>query len=378
MLADKMVADGDGGVGTVGEPSAGTCSSSCFPPCWPSPPPRGWAAPPRPRCAGSASSSSRSAALPGRHRWRRPGRTGLGSGRRGPRTDSAAARPPRPLLRGPQTDQVDEEVLAAFAREHRGLRLAPVVVVIAAYDEAAGLPGVLANLPRVVAGLATDVLVVDDGSTDGTAEAARASGAPIVAACPVNRGQGRALRLGYRIAREHGASYVVTTDADGQYSPDEIADVLAPVVEGWADFVTGSRRLGALENKDAVRQAGTYVFAWLASAAARPAHHRHLVRAAGDARRGDGGGHPQPAAVPGLGAAGRRALPRLPAARGARHHAGPVGGRDQEGRRTWATERATPASCSAPGGARAARARWPRPPPPCEARSAMSRPDVPV
>jgi hypothetical protein len=176
------------------------------------------------------------------------------------------------LLRGrrsassgaPQTDHVDEEVLASLAREHPGLRLPPVVVVIAAYNEAEGIPGVLASLPREVLGLGVEVLVVDDGSTDRTAEAARARGGFVIT-CPVNRGQGRALRLGYRIAREHGASYVVTTDADGQYSPDEVADVLTPVVHGWADFVTGSRRLGKLENKDVVRHAGTYLFAWLAS-----------------------------------------------------------------------------------------------------------------
>ena len=167
--------------------------------------------------------------------------------------------------RAPQTDHVDEEVLAFLAREHPGLRFPPVVVVIAAYNEADGIPGVVASLPREVLGLGVEVLVVDDGSTDRTAEAARARGGAFVAACPVNRGQGRALRLGYRIAREHGASYVVTTDADGQYSPDEIADVLTPVVQGWADFVTGSRRLGRLENRDVVRHAGTYVFAWLAS-----------------------------------------------------------------------------------------------------------------
>ncbi len=162
-------------------------------------------------------------------------------------------------------EEVDEAVVAEFARDHPDLAFPPVVILIAAYDEADGLPDVLTSLPDEACGLRTAVLVVDDGSTDGTADVVRAGGRAYVAACPVNRGQGRALRLGYRLARQHGAAYIVTTDADGQYSPDDIEPVLRLVVEGRADFVSGSRRLGALENADAVRRAGTYVFAWLAS-----------------------------------------------------------------------------------------------------------------
>jgi hypothetical protein len=176
------------------------------------------------------------------------------------------------LLRGrrgagagrPQVEDVDEQALAAFAAESRR-PLAPVVVVIAAYNEASGLPAVLASLPDRVCGLLLDVVVVDDGSSDGTAEVARGTGRARVVECVANRGQGAALRLGYRIAREHGARYVVTTDADGQYDVEDIPAVLRPILDDRADFVTGSRRLGVQENRDAVRRAGTYVFAWLAS-----------------------------------------------------------------------------------------------------------------
>jgi glycosyltransferase involved in cell wall biosynthesis len=83
---------------------------------------------------------------------------------------------------------------------------------------------------------------------------------------PVNRGQGAALRLGYRLAREGGASYIVTTDADGQYNPAEIETVLGPIVAGEADFVTGSRRLGSQETNDAIRRAGVRFFAFTLSA----------------------------------------------------------------------------------------------------------------
>lgn len=156
----------------------------------------------------------------------------------------------------------DEEALAAFRARYGAVRLAPVTIVIAAYNEAPGLPGVLSDLPIRVCGLPTDVLVVDDGSTDGTAQAAAGTRA-MVAVRPVNGGQGTALRLGYRIAREHGARFLVTTDADGQYSAGDLDSVLAPILTGRADFVTGSRILGHQHTRDRVRRAGVHLFAWL-------------------------------------------------------------------------------------------------------------------
>jgi glycosyltransferase involved in cell wall biosynthesis len=102
--------------------------------------------------------------------------------------------------------------------------------------------------------------VVADGCADDTAAEAAAAGA-MVCDVPVNRGQGAALRLGYRLAREGGAGYIVTTDADGQYNPAEMSTVLAPVVAGEADFVTGSRRLGSQETKDMIRRTGVRFFA---------------------------------------------------------------------------------------------------------------------
>ena len=121
--------------------------------------------------------------------------------------------------------------------------LPPVAIVIAAFNEADVIGRVIEALPATICGLETAVVVVSDGSKDKTAEEARTQGA-LVCDVPVNRGQGAALRLGYRLAREGGADYIVTTDADGQYNPAEMERVLAPVVAGEADFVTGSRKLG--------------------------------------------------------------------------------------------------------------------------------------
>ena len=162
---------------------------------------------------------------------------------------------------------IDTSALRELAETYgeRALRLPPVALVIAAYNEEGAVGLVVEGLPRTVCGLPAAVIVVADGCVDATAKEAAEAGA-IVADVPANRGQGAALRLGYRIARDGGARYIVTTDADGQYNPGEIESLLAPVVTGDADFVTGSRRMGSEETRDPVRRAGVRFFALLVSA----------------------------------------------------------------------------------------------------------------
>ncbi|TCC40572.1 glycosyltransferase [Kribbella speibonae] len=157
-------------------------------------------------------------------------------------------------------DAVDSEAAKAM----KTTEFAPVVVVIAAYNEADGIGLVLTNMPKTCAGLPVDVLVVVDGATDNTAEIAREHGAHVCVA-PSNRGQGAALRLGYHLAAQGGAQYVVTTDADGQYDNDELETLLEPILLDRADFVTGSRRLGAEDADSRLRWVGVRVFAVLAS-----------------------------------------------------------------------------------------------------------------
>ena len=157
---------------------------------------------------------------------------------------------------------IDNAALEVFGAQYgdRARALPPVAIVIAAYNEEGGIGPVISALPTTVCGLETAAIVVADGCADGTVQEARDHGA-IVCDVPVNRGQGAALRLGYRIAREGGAQYIVTTDADGQYNPAEIDTLLGPILAGEADFVTGSRRLGSEETKDPVRRLGVRVFA---------------------------------------------------------------------------------------------------------------------
>jgi hypothetical protein len=80
---------------------------------------------------------------------------------------------------------------------------------------------------------------------------------------PTNRGQSAALRVGYHLAYESGAQYIVTNDADGQYSADELPDLLKPILDEPADLTIGSRVLGKRENRDLVRHAGVRFFAFI-------------------------------------------------------------------------------------------------------------------
>jgi glycosyltransferase involved in cell wall biosynthesis len=157
---------------------------------------------------------------------------------------------------------IDSAAIRAFHEEfgERATRLPPIAIVIAAFNEEGAIGPVVEALPAAVAGLDAQTIVVADGCVDATAKEARMAGA-LVCDVPVNRGQGAALRLGYRLARKGGAQYIVTTDADGQYNPAEIESLLVPILAGEADFVTGSRKLGSEETKDPVRKLGVRVFA---------------------------------------------------------------------------------------------------------------------
>jgi hypothetical protein len=157
---------------------------------------------------------------------------------------------------------VDAEAEAEFAAHHGSPQLAPLTVLVPAYNEAHNIGRVLDSIPERVCGLAVSVLVVVDGGHDGTEMIARARGAYACVA-PRNRGQGAALRLGYRMALEHGARYLASIDADGQYDPAELAGLVQPLIDDEADLVTGSRRLGSSDVGDPVRAAGVVVFAAL-------------------------------------------------------------------------------------------------------------------
>jgi glycosyltransferase involved in cell wall biosynthesis len=156
----------------------------------------------------------------------------------------------------------------AFLERHPAGAGAPLAVIIPAYNEEPTVAGVIASIPAEATGLQTEVIVVVDGARDATADHAARAGA-LVCDVAVNRGQGAALRLGYWLARARGAEVIVTIDADGQYDAEEIRRVIAPILAGEADFVSGSRRLGNELTTDPMRHAGVIVFGALISALVR-------------------------------------------------------------------------------------------------------------
>jgi glycosyltransferase involved in cell wall biosynthesis len=165
-----------------------------------------------------------------------------------------------PVAARPQRADAGDEAVRAFHERYPDVRFAPVLVIIPAYNEADCIGTVLPAVPRKASGLEVDTLVVDDGSADRTREVALGHGV-YVAKLARNSGQGSALRVGYRLAREHGARFIVTLDADGQWDPADILPLVDPLVRDEADLVLGSRILGRAETDDSVRRAGVHVFA---------------------------------------------------------------------------------------------------------------------
>ena len=139
-----------------------------------------------------------------------------------------------------------------------------IAVVIPAYNEEDNIGAVLPRIPATVCGVATAVLVVDDGSRDGTGDIAREHGAA-VARHVTNLGGGAALRTGYRLMSDSGASVVVTLDADGQHLPEEMSRLVQPVLDGEVDVAHGSRVLGHAEANHFAREMGIIFFNRLVS-----------------------------------------------------------------------------------------------------------------
>jgi glycosyltransferase involved in cell wall biosynthesis len=117
-----------------------------------------------------------------------------------------------------------------------------LIIQIPCYNEAATLPVTLAALPTSLAGVdAIETLIVDDGSTDRTVEAAQQAGADHIVRFTANRGLAKAFMAGLDACLARGADIIVNTDADNQYSATDIPKLIAPILAGQADMVVGCR-----------------------------------------------------------------------------------------------------------------------------------------
>jgi glycosyltransferase involved in cell wall biosynthesis len=139
-----------------------------------------------------------------------------------------------------------------------------LIIQIPCLNEAATLPATLADLPRAVPGIErVEVLIVDDGSTDGTSAVARAHGVDHVVRFTRRKGLAAAFMAGIDACLKQGADYIVNTDADNQYSGRDIPLLLGPLLVGSADIVIGDRKIQDVEHmsqgKKRLQRVGSWV-----------------------------------------------------------------------------------------------------------------------
>ena len=145
-----------------------------------------------------------------------------------------------------------------------------LIIQIPCLNEAATLGTALATLPRTVAGFdKVEWLVVDDGSTDGTAELARQLGVDHVVRHPVNRGLATAFMTGIDAALRHGADVIVNTDADNQYEAADIPLLVQPILEHRADMVIGARPISQTEHFSWIKKQLQHLGSWAVRIASR-------------------------------------------------------------------------------------------------------------
>ncbi len=139
-----------------------------------------------------------------------------------------------------------------------------LIIQIPCFNEAETLPGTLAELPRELPGVdVVEWLVVDDGSTDRTAEVARECSVDHLVKLPRNRGLSRAFMAGIRASLEAGADVIVNTDADNQYRAADIPLLLEPILSGEADLVVGSRPISEIRHFSFLKRFLQRVGSWV-------------------------------------------------------------------------------------------------------------------
>ncbi len=162
-----------------------------------------------------------------------------------------------------------------------------LIIQIPCYNEAESLASTLAFLPRSLEGIdQVEWLVIDDGSTDGTAQIAKDAGVDHVVRLPQNRGLARGFSAGLEAAIKYGADVIVNTDADNQYNAADIGKLVAPILAKEADIVIGERPISSIQHfspvKKLLQKLGSFVTRGLSRTDVRdaPSGFRAISRSA--------------------------------------------------------------------------------------------------
>ena len=149
-----------------------------------------------------------------------------------------------------------------------GIDRAPVLLFMPAYNEERSVAACVRRAPEQVLGHPVELLVIDDGSTDRTVAEAESASAEVLS-LERNQGLGAAVRVGLGEGVRRQAAAVVFCDADGEYPPEELANLVGPILDGQADYVVGSRFEGRIDHMRPHRRFGNVVLTRLLSVVAR-------------------------------------------------------------------------------------------------------------
>src|SRR5204862_5317883 len=139
-----------------------------------------------------------------------------------------------------------------------------LIIQIPCFNEQDQLPLTVSRLPRTIEGFdAVELLVIDDGSTDGTIETARAHGVDHIVRLTNNKGLAAAFQAGLDAGLKLGADVIVNTDADNQYEGEDVPKLVAPILRGEADMVVGDRQVGTIEHFSARKKLLQRLGSWV-------------------------------------------------------------------------------------------------------------------